>query len=122
MLHEGRGEEEEGQGKETYVHCPFVRNFRGIENSLSVCRLADDEANDEDEEDRLEMNDSSRTSFSSTLARFFSRFGNLSFRDRSKFIGGDEDDGRSVVVVVVHAFSRGGRDTRGSFFFCVKVT
>lgn len=98
-----------------------MRNFRGIENSLSVCRLADDEANDEDEEDRLEMNDSSRTSFSSILARFF-RVSEISrFEIDRNLSADDEDDGRSVVVVV-HAFSRGGRDTRGSFFFCVKVT
>lgn len=43
----------EGEGEETYVHYPFVRNFRGIENSPSVCRLATDEANEDEENDRL---------------------------------------------------------------------
>lgn len=110
VLHEGSAGE--GEGEETYVHCPFVRNFRGIENSPSVCRLATDEAN-EDEENRLgTIPRKLRGSFSSgkhSFLAFFSSFSEISFQRKvfrdgsmvSKSKSAVTMNGARVVVVIV---------------------
>lgn len=91
-----------------------MRNFRGIENSPSVCRLATDEAN-EDEENRLgTIPRKLRGSFSSgkhSFLAFFSSFSEISFQRKvfrdgsmvSKSKSAVTMNGARVVVVVIVA-------------------